>query len=229
MRTLLKLFVFVIPISVLLVSCYPEFDASVSELDLAITKYDEGQDFTELSSFFLYDTVIYITDDEKPVPHFDHTQGPHIIAQTRENLLRLGWTENTDTIGGIKADVSIILSALEVDVNFYYTYWWDWWYWYPWYPGYPGYPGWPGYPSYPTYPSYGYTVGTVLTQMVDMGAVNLPSDPDNPRVEIPIVWTGAVNGILAGSDENIENRLTKQMKQVFDQSTYLYKKTPKDE
>jgi hypothetical protein len=38
-----------------------------------------------------------------------------------------------------------------------------------------------------------------------------------------VVWTGAVNGILAGSDANMERRLTTQIGQVFTQSPYLQK------
>ena len=227
--------VFLLPFSVLIYSCYPEFDATVEELDLAITKYDEDQNFGALNSFFLYDTIIYINDKENPAPHTDHPQEDHILDQVRQNLINIGWTEVTDTVGGVDADVSIMISALEVDVNFYYYGWWDYWYWYPWdwwYPWYPGYPGYPWYPTYPIYPSYGYTVGTVMIDMVNMGDIVMPQiepdpDPENPIFRVPIVWTGAVNGILSGSQENIESRLTTQIEQVFRQSDYLYKKTPK--
>ena len=161
MRKIFRLMVFLLPVSVMIYSCYPEFDATVEELDLAITKYDEDQNFGVLNSFFLYDTIIYINDKENPEPHSDHPQEDHILDQVRENLIAIGWTEVTDTVGGVDADVSIMISALETDVNFYYYGWWDYWYWYPWdwwYPGYPGYPGYPWYPTYPIYPSYGYTV-----------------------------------------------------------------------
>jgi hypothetical protein len=216
----------------MLVSCYPGFDATVDELDLAVTKYDEDQDFTILNTFYLYDTIIYITDDEDETlsSNIDHSQGPHIIEQVRQNLLSYGWEEIEDTTG-VDVDVSILISALEVDVYYYYYYWWDYWYWYwyGWYPGYPGYPGYPIYPGYPTYPSYGYTVGSILIDMVDMDDVAAPvppiegGDPENPKFEIPIVWTGAVNGILEGSNENIQMRLTRQIGQVFEQSPYLHK------
>lgn len=231
MKKRLKLLLLAIPISLLVVSCYPEFDATVSELDLAITKYDDEQNFPDLSSFYLYDTIVYITEDDELFSNdVDHTQGPHILAQVRENLTNLGWTEVTDTVGGNDADVSILISALEVDVSYYYNYWWNYWNWYPWgswypwYPSYPGYPGYPWYPSYPSYPTYGYTVGTVLIDMINMDEVVQPSPfSDTPSIKIPIVWTGAVNGILTGTDEYIETRLTKQIGQVFEQSTYLHK------
>lgn len=231
MRNIFKFLVLLLPISVALFSCRPEFEATVEELDLAITKFDESQNFGELNSYFLYDTIVYITDDEDDdPPHWEDGQGPHILAEIRKNFSEYGWVENTDTVGGVQADASILVSVLETDVNFYYYGWWDWWYWYPWNPWYPyaqqssnywwGVPIWPG----PIYPTYGYTVGTVLIDMVNMEEIVAPvMEEDNPKFEIPIVWTGAVNGILSGSQMNIEGRLTTQIDQVFKQSDYLHK------
>lgn len=224
MRKYFKFLVVLLPISVMLFACYPEYDATIEELDLAITRYDESQDFTKLQSFFMYDTIIYISDDEDAdPPDLENGQGPLILAEVRKNLLEMGWQENTDTIGGIKADVSILISVLETDVSFYYYGWWDWWYWYPWYPGYPWYPPYPGYPG-GGYPTYDYTVGTVLVDMANMNEIVAPlPEVENPKLDIPIVWSGAVNGILAGSDQNIGSRLTKEINQIFEQSTYLHK------
>lgn len=232
MKKLIKLFVFVIPISFLVASCYPGFDATVEELDIAVTKYDSTQNFTQLSSFFLYDTIVYIDDDEGS-EDIDHTQKNHILSEVRKNLSNLGWTEKTEadtTVDGkIDADVSIMVSALATDISYYYYYWWDYWYWYPWDYWYPWYPGYPIYPVYPVYPSYGYTVGSVLIDMVDMNAAEIPHNPDQPSGKIPVIWTGGVNGILSGSDSNIASRLTKQIGQVFKQSPYLNKKDTKNE
>ncbi len=227
MKNRLKLMVFLLFLSVLIISCHTEYDATVEELDLAITHFDENQNFGELNTFYLYDTIMYITDDEDAdLPDWNEGQGPHILAQVRGNLESLGWQENRDTIGGVQADASILISVLETDVNFYYYGWWDWWHWYPWYPYqyessyWWGYPIWPG----PVYPSYGYTVGTVLIDMINVNEIKAPNlNDDNPHIEIPVVWTGAVNGILAGSDKNIENRLTNEIEQVFKQSSYLHK------
>jgi len=233
MRNISKLLVILLPISLAIFSCHPEYDATIEELDLAITKFDEDQNFGVLQTFYLPDTIIYITDDENLLPlNVDHSQEDHILSQVRQNLLDLGWTESEKPADGeIDADASIMVSVLETDINFYYYYWWDYWDWYYWdwwYPGYPGYPGYPIWPGYPIYPGGSITVGTVFIDMVNMDEIVMPvGTPEHPKFDIPIVWTGAVNGILAGSDANIESRLTNQIDQVFNQSTYLHKKSPK--
>lgn len=226
MKRILRLMVFLLPISLAIFSCHPEYDATVEELDLAITKFDEDQDFGDLQTFYMPDTIVYISDEEESMAiSVDHSQEEHILAKVRENLIDLGWTEVEGSEDeSIDSDVSIMISVLETDVSYYYYYWWDYWYWYPWYPYsanyWWGYPIWPG----PIYPTYGYTVGTVFIDMVNMNKIEFPEfDPENPKFQIPFVWTGAVNGILSGSDKNIESRLTKQIDQVFTQSTYLHK------
>lgn len=232
MRKLFKLFLFVIPITIMFASCYPTFDATIEELDIAMTKFDSTQNFDELTTFFLYDTIIYITDEDNS-EDIDHTQEDHILTEVRQNLLDIGWTEVEKPAAGVEidADVTILISALATDITSYYYYWWDYWYWYPWNYWYPGYPGYPGYPWYPTYPSYSYTVGTVIIDMVNMDEViePEPANEENPSFKFPMVWTGAINGILSGSDENVAKRLTTQIDQLFGQSTYLIKKAPSNE
>ena len=224
MKKFFKQLFWMIPVIALLVSCFPEFDATTEELDVAITRVDDNQDFTNYHTFFLYDTVMHITDDED-----EDVEGKfddQIISEVRQHFLDLGWTEIKDTTDlEDQADVSIMLSALAVDIYFYYYYWWDWWYWYPWDWWFPGYPGYPIYPGYPTYPTYGYSVGTVMIDMADMTDLNRPrSDEEIPKVKM--LWTGAVNGLLVGSDDYISSRLTKQIDQVFKQSPYLSKTSP---
>ena len=206
-------------------SCSPEFDASVDELDLAITSYNDAENFGDLSSFYMPDTIVYI-DDGVTIQREESSTEQHILDKVRENLLELGWTEVSDTTDdNITSDVAIMISVLEADINYYYTYWWDYWYWYPWDWWYPVYPGYPVYPIYPVYPSYGYTVGTLIVEMVNTKDFVTPPVEGNPVFKLPIVWTGMVNGILSGSDVNMQRRLTTQIDQIFLQSEYLHKGT----
>jgi hypothetical protein len=206
-------------------SCSPEFDASVNELDLAITSYDDTENFGDLSSFYMPDTIVYIGDDVT-IQREESSTEQHILDKVRQNLLEIGWTEVSDTTNDdITSDVAIMVSVLEADINFYYTYWWDYWYWYPWDWWYPVYPGYPVYPIYPVYPVYGYTVGTLIIEMVKAKDSVTPPVEGNPVIKLPVVWTGMVNGILSGSEANLQKRLTKQIEQVFYQSDYLHKGT----
>lgn len=215
--------------SALLFSCHPDYDATVEELDVAITQYDEEQDFSQLQTFYLEDSIVYINDEEAGSSvNVSHSQNDLIISLVRQNFLDMGWTEVTGpTDGQIDADVSIMLSVLETDVNNYYYYWWDWWYWYPWdwwFPWYddPWYPGYPVWPIFPTYPAQGYTVGTLFIDMLNMNEVEIPSDGDS-SFKLPMPWQGAAMGILAGSDTFLQQRLTNEINQVFEQSPYLLK------
>jgi len=220
MKKIFKQAIWAIPIILLVASCFPEYDATIEEMDLAITRVSDDQDFTAYHTFYLYDTVMYVVEDEKDLEDLDRTHDAQIISEVRQHLLDLGWTEITDTTDlKDEADVSIMLSALAVDIYYYYTYWWDYWYWWDWYYWYPG---WPIYPIYPSYPSYGYSVGTVMIDMLDLK--NFETDQqDSETPKIDVIWSGAVNGILAGSDAAVSQRLTKQMDQVFTQSSYLQK------
>ena len=216
MRRFFRKFIYLIPFAGLIASCSPEIDLSTEEKDIAVTQYDKEQDFSLLNTFYMYDTVMYVTD-EKPTPNEGHNHDDLIISTVRQNLLSYGWTEVTDTINNV-ADVAILLSTLKVDVYYYYQYWNYYWGWYPGWGGgyYPGYPNWGV--------SYGYSAGTVLVDMMNRaGDLSVSDDPDNPRVDLPLVWSGGVNGILSGSQENIESRLSRQLNQVFVQSPYLNK------
>lgn len=230
MNKFIKRLFFLLLVSVVVVSCYPGFDATVDELDLAITKVDEEQSFANHSTFFLYDTVVYVGDDEDeeiiPQDDIDRTHDAHIISEVRRNLTEKGWVEIKDTVNGeLNSDVAIMISALTTDVQNYYYYWWDYWYWYPWdwWYWYPVYPGYPMYPYYPVIPTYEYTVGTVFMNMMDMKNPVTPDRGDEPSIKLPVLWTGAINGILTGGDEVSEQRITTQIDQVFEQSPKLQK------
>lgn len=224
MKRVLKLFIMLLPLSCMIYSCYPEFDATVEDLDIAITKYDSETNFDALNTFYLYDTVMYIEDDDLFSNITSHVHDATILSQVRQNLSDKGWTE---VIGNspeeVNADVSILISALKTDVNNYYVGWYDYWYWYPWNYWYPWYYSYPVYPINTVYSIYEYTLGTVIIDMFDMKSAELNEDVDPPTASIPIIWTGAINGILSGTTENIESRLTTEINQVFKQSTYLDK------
>lgn len=61
-----------------------------------------------------------------------------------------------------------------------------------------------------------------MIDMADLKNIQITaSEEDSPKVDI--IWTGAINGILSGTDSYISERITRQINQVFDQSPYLLK------
>ena len=92
--------------------------------------------------------------------------------------------------------------------------------WYPWYYGYGfGYYG-PGYGLYyPWYPtagvSYSYTTGSIMINMID------PSRADQNAEQIPSIWVGFLNGLVADSQQNNAERISEGIDQLFEQSPYL--------
>lgn len=202
---------------VLLGGCYPGGAEYISDTDLVYTNYDENYNFGAIQTYYLADSINHIVDKgEKPNYDFD----AYILSELERNFDALGYTRLDSTnASGPQPDVAVVVTVIET--TNYYAYsspWypgWGWgWYWKDSnYWGYPGY-GW-GYPWYGyTYVS-SYSVGTVLWDMFD------PDNVDEENEVINIEWTGALNGMLGTSGSTTENRITKGIRQAFDQSPYL--------
>jgi hypothetical protein len=229
--TLKKICIQVIVIAGLLSSCYPIDDLKVEDLDIAASVYDKAyykpdgtvNKFQPLQTFTVVDTIVHIVASGSE-DLITHQYDEFVLEQVRLNMLKLGFSEETDPEHN-PADVVITVSALtsEHEVYTWYPYWG--WYW-----GYPMYPYNPaqvekstGATSYYYYPwppygtTYNYQSGSVLIEMVDEARVDPGVD------EIPVIWAGIVNGVLQSSDSGTKNRLSKGIDQCFNQSPYLMK------
>lgn len=206
-----------VPLIFSLSGCYPDKIEYVDEYDIAATHVNEDADFSEYTTFSVIDTIMHVTEDEEDDPNFSRDHDEFIIAELRQNMLDMGYVEleSPDTIN--RPDLVLLVSAVSSDFYYYYSYYPYYWDWYPgWgYPGW-GYPGW-GYPGW-GYPVYGgsYSTGTLVVDMWDTDEVDPGSDEPTG-----IIWTGVVDGILAGNDSQTEARLDKQINQLFTQSPYL--------
>lgn len=203
-------------------SCNPQGAEYVDELDLVITVRNNDADFASDSTFAMADTVMFLSNN--PNSEISPSQSDFIINEVKMHMREFGWTEVDTTVEA--PDVLILVSVLE-DINVsYFTYWWD--YWYAWggWGYYPGYPG--GY--YPYYPGYGgsytsvytYREGTLLVEMMDPN--NPIPSPSGSTASLPVLWSGAINGLLEGSKSSINNRVSTAMDQMFKDSPYLDKK-----
>lgn len=230
----MKKWLFNVVIVVLLVSgvtlldgCYPNDDITVNQTDIVLTGYYDSVDFTQLSTYYLPDTVFPVRDDttdKSPVPSSDL-----IIDQIEANMNNYGYTRVYYEEGADEPDLMIAVAAIStttVTVGWWYPYYpgWGWgWGWYKkssgrdldyWYGGWWGYypPGW-GWGGVPYYSSY--TTGTLLMEMSN------PADyrvVDNDTVT-PIYWAGGVNGVLSSGSNTA--RISNGIDQAFKQSPYL--------
>ena len=209
-----KLFIVLLIGCFALSGCYPGDIDSISELDLAVTLFDEGADFSGNMTYALADTVMEIGDGNIALTgQFDDL----IIDKGRENMTDLGYTEISGFSGPAPDVILLISKSSSTNVDAYQPYpiWWDFWGYYPWWPVYGGIgPGW--YPYYPWGGTvvYSYTTGTLIVEMLDPNQLNMGET-------VPAIWAGAINGLLEGSDSNIQGRIEENIDQLFNQSSYL--------
>ena len=204
-----------------LTGCYPSDTVSYQDLDLVTTVYDTSMDFQTLKTFKMPDSIVHIKDTVDPDNNVDISRDydDFILDLVKTNLINFGYVEEIDPDNN-PPDVILLVSAM-ASKNYYaytyYPYYWGWyggwgWYW-PYYKYY--YPWYPGYPWGPTY-IYSYTTGTLIMHMTD--PKHATGDDDK---KVPIIWLGAINGLLGSSSPNMENRLEYNINQAFDQSQYL--------
>ncbi|MCO5723246.1 DUF4136 domain-containing protein [Robiginitalea marina] len=187
----------------LLPGCYPDEPEFVEEYDVVYTNYAPEFNFDNAYTYALPDGVLLIDDDRGPngPPEFiDDQFGDAILDNIRQNLNAEGWTEVDEADG---PDLIVLASAFDTEFLYFYDPgYWCWYYpcWGWWYPGY--------LPGYVT----GYRTGTVLIQVTDPNGVL--------NEEVPVVWTGAINGLLQGSDANIIGRIDRNLDQAFTQPPF---------
>jgi hypothetical protein len=199
----------------LFVSCYPGDLTSVSQIDVVVTAHDDTVTFTNFATYALLDSVVHIDlEDNANDSLLTRANDALILAQVRAGIEGMGYAEEMDP-GTTTPDVIVLVGALGVVKDAYFSY--GWWPYYGW--GYS--PGWgccgPGYGwGYPATGKVSYGVGTLVITMLD------PTREGTPGEDLaPVLWVGAINGLLEGSDAGQAARITNLIDQAFDQSPYL--------
>jgi hypothetical protein len=207
--------------------CYPGEITNVSQTDVIVTAYDDDYDYASKRTFALPDTVVEVCDlvDPGDVPiscdddsriGYDHAFDPQYVSAVRSGLAGLGWTEIplAEISETNRPDVVVLAMVAVNEWNAYSYYpWWGYWGWGGWWGAYPpGYgPGWGGYyPGYVTASTW--EQGTLFVDMLD------PALGDEADDRIPVVWTGAVNGVLSSSSTSNRDRAIDGIGQMFEQS-----------
>lgn len=202
----------------LLVSCYPEGADNTEDYDVAMTSYDRDKDaayFAGLKTFSMPDSIVYFVSKNDEIMG-NHQFDQAILTLVASKFEALGYQRivgsETD-----KPDFFVTVSAFS-NVNYYFigNNWYDYW---GWYPGWNWYGwDWPYFrPYYPWGPVnvFSYRSGSIVIDMLDPSNVNESSN------QVPVLWSGIADGIIAGSASSIQQRAEKQINQCFAQSPYL--------
>lgn len=194
-----------------LTSCREDPDLGDLSSDfLVFTNYDGKADFNRFTRYYMPDSVMVIGDTKDP-EYWTGSKAADILKAYEDNMQACGYVRTDDKS---EADVGLQISYVQsvaYFVDYRNPYWWNE------YPGYwlPGYWGDWGYWYYPYPVVYSYSVGSLLTEMVD-----LSTSPSADR-NLTVVWNSFLSGLLSGSDAFNMELTVRAINQSFVQSPYL--------
>ena len=194
-----------------LTSCREDPDLGDLSSDfLVFTNYDGKADFNRFTRYYMPDSVMVIGDTKDP-EYWTGSKAADILKASEDNMQACGYVRTDDKS---EADVGLQISYVQsvaYFVDYRNPYWWNE------YPGYwlPGYWGDWGYWYYPYPVVYSYSVGSLLTEMVD-----LSTSPSADR-KLTVVWNSFLSGLLSGSDAFNMELTVRAINQSFVQSPYL--------
>lgn len=194
-----------------LTSCREDPDLGDLSSDfLVFTNYDGKADFNRFTRYYMPDSVMVIGDTKDP-EYWTGSKAADILKAYEDNMQACGYVRTDDKS---EADVGLQISYVQsvaYFVDYRNPYWWNE------YPGYwlPGYWGDWGYWYYPYPVVYSYSVGSLLTEMVD-----LSTSPSADR-KLTVVWNSFLSGLLSGSDAFNMELTVRAINQSFVQSPYL--------
>ena len=193
-----------------LTSCREDPDLGDLSSDfLVFTNYDGKADFNRFTRYYMPDSVMVIGDTKDP-EYWTGSKAADILKAYEDNMQACGYVRTDDKS---EADVGLQISYVQsvaYFVDYRNPYWWNE------YPGYwlPGYWGDWGYWYYPYPVVYSYSVGSLLTEMVD-----LSTSPSADR-KLTVVWNSFLSGLLSGSDAFNMELTVRAINQSFVQSPY---------
>lgn len=216
MKKIYPLFLFVL----LLASCQKDPDMSKLDDDfLVFTNHDKKTNFESFNTFYIPDSVLVIGDDEKP-KYWTANESTDVISAVVGNMEKRGFKRTFDKEeAGLGVQVSYVQSThyfTDYNTGYNNPYWW-------WnYPGYwnPGYWGscWGDW-YYPYPVVYSYSVGSLLTEMVNLKG----SSDKSSHTKLPVVWTAYMTGLVSGSNQFNTQLSVRAIEQAFVQSPYISK------
>ncbi|HEY0467593.1 MAG TPA: DUF4136 domain-containing protein [Polyangiaceae bacterium] len=218
-----------------LLACHPASINDASETDTVVTRKAESYDYSGNRTYDIPDSIADLCNaDTGQLPigeagasgsdrpgrpdagslecnEITHKFDAAILKEISKNLEALGYVR-VHKDAGDTPDVAMLVGALSSNNWVAYTYypWSYYYYWWPYYPGWGIY-----YPYYPTTSVVNYPTGSLLMELVSI------KDADTEGQRTPIIWTGAVSGLLAQGDTDTATRVNQTIDQAFAQSAYL--------
>ena len=199
-----------------LVSC--EKDPDMDKLDneyLVFTNHDTSAKFNSFSTYYVPDSILVIGDSKEP-EYWKDDNAQLIISAFVAKMDGAGYMRTPD-----KEDADLGLQLSYVASTYYFSGYYNNGPWWNYYPGYwiPGYWGgyWGGGWYYPYSITYSYSTGSLLADLVNLGA------PEGAKEKLPVVWNAYISGLIGSSGSLNVNRATTAINQAFVQSPYLKK------
>lgn len=202
--------------------CYPASIETLADSELVVTRFDPGvfgEDASRPAGYRTYarpDLVVPLRPDQddgdEPEPPEPPALNDEILAAIDVNMQGLGYTRLT---GEAASEADVYVLAAVVDERWIawscYPGWGYWGWWGGWGPPVGPGTGW----CYPGGGSVAFDVGTLLIDVLDADSV------DEEAGDFLVVWSAAINGLLARTTAGIERQVERAVDRAFAQSNYL--------
>lgn len=186
-----------------------DYLSTTEDFDDVLTVRQPGRVFTDMNTYALLDMVVDLGVFFEDSFAVDHSFDGLVLDTVVSNMNNLGWTNIERIPQGERnddADVVIVVGAVATNN-------WTMSGFYPWY----------GYDPYnvlypPVIVPVNYPVGSIIITMVKPDEEE--EDEQGDKV-FPVVWAGAISGLLESSRGDTAIRIENLITQAFDQSPYL--------
>lgn len=193
-----------------------EKDPNMDKLDndyLVYTNYDKKANFKDFQTYYIPDSVMVITDKDKP-EYWKGAAAAEIIEAYKTNLNSKGFVyiPNKD-LADLGVQVSYIKSTYYFTAYGQPEWWWN-------YPGYwdaPYWGNWGGW-YYPYAVNYSISTNSFISEILNLNA------PEGEKAKIPVLWSSFISGPATGSTELNKTLAVRAINQSFAQSPYLTNK-----
>ena len=193
-------------------ACYPGGAETVEDLDSVTTQHDASASFTTLRTYALPDTIQEVASAHGQPLAMDHSYDTQILARVAANLDAIGLRRVDPTTEKPDVDVLVTFTATRYTEYTSYSFCNLW-------------PGWAGFSGYD--PSWGvnYPYGNASVTVLDAGSLRIEMldqrTASSSTKQLTAIWNASVDGVLAGDNASIVQRIEKGIDQSFAQSPYL--------